>query len=75
MSRLPGAYTVCANISIAEAITRFLEKHGTLPELVAVNVGYRITDGEALAMRENDVQLVQLASLHDLWVGPVPLSI
>lgn len=75
MSRLPGAYTVYANVTISEAITRFLEKHNVLPELVAVNVGYRITDGEALAMRESDVQLLMIASLHDIWVGPVPLSV
>ena len=75
MSRLPGAYTVYTDITIAEAITRFLEKYGVLPEMVAVNVGYRITDGEALAMSEHDVQIVQLAGLHNIWVGPVPLSV
>ncbi len=69
--RLPGVYQVYADMTIADALTRYEQRHDACPEVCAVNIGYRITDGEALALSQNDVQLVQLVCLHDVWLGPV----
>lgn len=72
MKALPGKYEVYADMTIDEAMARFVEKHGILPEIAAVNVGYRITDTETLVLREDNVQLMMFASIHNVWLGPVP---
>ena len=69
--RLPGQFRVYQDVPIHEAIARYTERLGVLPDMVAVNSTYRLTDDEARALRMADAQLVMLPMIHGVWAGPI----
>lgn len=69
---LPGRWRVYQDIPIDEAMTRYVERFGVVPEAAVINTGYRLEDDEAAALRKDNVQLLQLGNVHDVWLGPVP---